>query len=75
MAGRERKNMDHLMASKEFDLLIAMILEMPKSGQTDKVIDVGGNENKQLRQKIRAVCSAKTAKPGRTCRRPDYTVP
>lgn len=26
------------MTSKEFDLLIAMILEMLKNGQTDKVI-------------------------------------
>lgn len=37
-ASRERKNMESLMTSKGFDLLIAMILEMLKSGQTDKVI-------------------------------------
>ncbi len=30
--------MEQLMTSKEFDLLIAMILEMLKSGQQDKVI-------------------------------------
>ena len=37
---RKENRMDENMTSKEFDLLITMILEMLKEGKTEKVIEL-----------------------------------
>lgn len=37
---RKESRMDDNMTSKEFDLLITMILEMLKEGKTEKVIEL-----------------------------------
>lgn len=58
--------MEDNMTSKEFDLLISMILEMLKDGQTEKVIKL----LEETKNGSDYLSEPQATKIGRTCRRP-----